>query len=103
MKPFSLIPVILTLLACGITETGNPELVDVDLQLRTTTSQPEAFALEPTSGVQSVTTAWFSVDRVVFVRGEVCDGPGEEELEITGPPSGPVLVDRGLHISPHGP
>lgn len=85
MKPFLLIPVILALLACGVTETGNPELVDVDLQMRATTSQPADVALEPTAGVQSVATAWFSVDRVVFVRGQVCDGPGEEEFEITGP------------------
>lgn len=85
MKLSTLVPLFLSMLGCGITETGNPELVEVDVQMRTASSEPEVVALEPVTGRIGVAEAWLSIERIRFVRGQVCDAPGEEELDLVGP------------------
>ncbi|MCB9677999.1 MAG: hypothetical protein H6737_23065 [Alphaproteobacteria bacterium] len=78
------------LLACtpdppqGVTETGNPEL---DAQLRVTaySTAPAQVGVDAPSGTLSVGEAWLAIDRVRFVRGAVCDAPGEIEIDADGP------------------
>jgi hypothetical protein len=83
MKVFAITPVFVALLACGVTETGNPVEVDLELQARSTA--PEQVDVQAPAGITSVTQAWLAVDRIRFVRGDVCDGPGEEEFDLEGP------------------
>lgn len=71
---------VLCLAACddpaGITETGNPELdVQVALQARL----PDRRAAPPVDG------AWAVIDDMKLSLAEVCDVPGEAEVEVGGP------------------
>lgn len=72
--------------ACNITETGNPELASFGVTART--SAPEQVALAEArraAGPIVVEEAWVVLDAVKFVQGEVCDAPGETELDVGGP------------------
>lgn len=76
-------------LACSVqsgTETGNPPIfADVQVGLAVRAGDPAIAGLpgEPGGGAL-VEAAWIAVDRIRFVQGEVCDGPGETEYDLGG-------------------
>lgn len=74
---------LLVMLGCGVTETGNPVPADVTVQARS--SSPDRVDVGAPAGVTSVEEAWLAIDRIRFVRGTVCDGPGEQEIDADGP------------------
>lgn len=75
-------PLLLVLASC-LTETGNPEL-HARLALAARTSAPERVELGADAEGLAVHEAWVAVERARFVQGEVCDRPGE--IEIDAPP-----------------
>lgn len=70
--------------AKGVTETGNPEL-DAQLRVQARSSAPGQVDVDAPAGTLSVDEAWLAIDRVRFVRGAVCDAPGEIETDVDGP------------------
>jgi hypothetical protein len=69
---------------CFGTETGNPP-ARAQLALLATSSDPDRVALGASApGRTVVTAAWVSVDAVRLSRAEVCDIPGEREVDVSG-------------------
>lgn len=61
---------------CDVTETGNPPL-RAQMALTAHASEPAATAM--------VASAWASFGDLRLVQGEVCDAPGETEIDIPSP------------------
>ena len=68
------------------TETGNPPIfADVQVGLSVRAGDPAVARLPDGPGEGAVVeAAWIAVDRIRFVRGEVCDAPGEREYDLGG-------------------
>lgn len=87
---------LLVLLGACVTETGNPELVDVELRAAATSASGKAAVAAGTR----VTTAWVLIGDVRLVEGTTCDAPGEIEHTAEGPFETDLLAGspEAIHI-----
>lgn len=80
------LPFVVVLASC-LTETGNPEL-QARVTLAARTSAPDQVRVGAEVDGLAVHEAWVSIERLRFVQGEVCDVPGEVEIDAP-----PVVAD----------
>lgn len=72
--------------SCTVTETGNPPL-RAQMALTAETSDPSVVSIGGGASPSAliVHSAWIGVGDIRFVRAEICDVPGETEIDVPGP------------------
>ncbi len=88
---------LLPLLALGcVTETGNPELVDIELRAAATSIEGKV----ATASALRVTGAWVVIEEVKLVEGTDCESGVEIEHEARGPFETDLLAATpAIHIT----
>lgn len=70
--------------SCAVTETGNPPFA-AQMALTADSSDPTVATVGNGSGALVVHETWVALGDIRFVRAEVCDEPGETEVDLPGP------------------